>query len=116
MGEFADMSIEEQMFPNFDLIHSLELNKREQRRLQKLRQNFTWTDKSGERHKLPDIDDTYLQNIINFLKRKIANVPAFEDEYCGDDLWVMHDNSDYIDQLESVVDFLKWEQNQRKRG
>jgi len=34
------------------------------------RKKFVWTDQHGVRHKLSDIDDDYLSNIINFLKRK----------------------------------------------
>ena len=34
------------------------------------RRGFCWTDKEGNEHKLKDIDDYYLNNIINFLKRK----------------------------------------------
>ncbi len=31
------------------------------------RERFVWTDKEGNKHKLKDIDDQYLQNIINWL-------------------------------------------------
>jgi len=34
------------------------------------RREFRWTDVNGNEHKLQDIDDYYLNNIINFLKRK----------------------------------------------
>lgn len=34
------------------------------------RGRFVWTDQCGVRHKLSDIDDDYLSNIINFLRRK----------------------------------------------
>lgn len=38
--------------------------------LQKLDvKTFVWTDREGERHRLKDIDDTYLVNIIRFLSR-----------------------------------------------
>ena len=38
------------------------------------RKTFVWTDKEGNKHKLKDIDDRYLQNIIGFLRRKSANM------------------------------------------
>jgi len=39
-------------------------------KFQKLkRSTFIWTDKEGNRHKLKDVDDYYLQNIINYLVR-----------------------------------------------
>ena len=50
------------------------------------RRKFVWTDINGDKHKLKDIDDRYLQNIINFLKRQdgvflLAGIIAFlEDE------------------------------------
>ena len=31
---------------------------------------FAWTDREGNEHKLQDIDDRYLVNIINFLVKK----------------------------------------------
>jgi hypothetical protein len=34
------------------------------------RKGFVWTDREGNKHKLQDIDDRYLGNLINFLKRK----------------------------------------------
>jgi hypothetical protein len=34
------------------------------------RRRFVWTDKEGNRHKLADIDDYYLNNIIDFLRHK----------------------------------------------
>ena len=34
------------------------------------RRRFVWTDKDGNDHKLKDIDNYYLMNIINFLTRK----------------------------------------------
>ena len=33
------------------------------------RKKFVWTDKEGTKHKLKDIDDMYLRNIIQFLYR-----------------------------------------------
>ncbi len=115
MGEMADWSIEEQMFPNFDLIYSLNLNKREKKRLERLRQKFVWTDKQGDKHKLADIDDTYLQNIINFLKRKVAAIPEFDDMPLDSEGSVMVSNDDLIDGYERVIDFLVWEQKQRNK-
>jgi len=41
------------------------------------RREFVWTDKEGNKHKLSAIDDYYLNNIINFLKRK--GIDIFED-------------------------------------
>lgn len=34
------------------------------------RKEFVWTDRGGGKHKLSDIDDRYLGNIINFLKKR----------------------------------------------
>lgn len=42
---------------------------------------FVWTDKEGNKHKLRDIDDRYLQNIINFLKRRVTEMGAPSAEY-----------------------------------
>ncbi len=33
------------------------------------RRSFIWTDKQGEQHRLRDIGDSYLSNIIRYLKR-----------------------------------------------
>jgi len=40
--------------------------------------NFVWTDIKGGKHKLKDIDDNYLANIIGFLKRRINNAGDLE--------------------------------------
>lgn len=114
MGELTDWSIEEQMFPDFNLIYNLDFTKREKKRLQKFREKFIWTDKEGVKHKLKEIDDTYLQNIINFLKRKVEEIPPFEDEYMGDDSWSPSSNEGLIYQYERTIDFLEWEQKQRR--
>lgn len=34
------------------------------------RKRFLWTDREGNKHKLSDISDYYLNNIISFLKQK----------------------------------------------
>lgn len=36
------------------------------------RKTFVWTDINGNKHKLADIDNYYLQNIISFLRRKLS--------------------------------------------
>ena len=41
------------------------------------RGTFVWRDKEGNRYLLSDIDDVYLRNIINFLKRGEGHV-AYE--------------------------------------
>lgn len=113
MGEMTDWSIEEELSPNLDLIYSLDLNKREQKRLEKLRQKFIWTDKQGDKHKLADIDDTYLQNIINFLKRKVQEIPPVDEMSIGSEGFELVSNESLIDDYERAIDFLEWEQRQR---
>lgn len=64
MGFEADRILEESMLAEFDMDESLHRVKRT------TRGNFVWTDIKGGKHKLKDIDDRYLANIINFVKRK----------------------------------------------
>lgn len=37
------------------------------------RRSFVWTDIEGNKHALKDIDDVYLQNIVNFLRHKVMD-------------------------------------------
>jgi hypothetical protein len=36
------------------------------------RKGFVWTDREGNEHRLSDIDDRYLGNIISYLERRTA--------------------------------------------
>ena len=40
-----------------------------ERQFKKWHRKFVWTDKKGVDHKIRDIDDVYLRNIIGFLER-----------------------------------------------
>ena len=113
MGELADWSIEEQMFPDLNLIYSLDLSKREAKRLENLRKKFVWTDRRGEKYRLADIDDFYLANIISFLKRKVQTIPLVEDMPFGSEGSVTVNNEEYIDSYQRIIDFLEWEQKRR---
>jgi hypothetical protein len=66
MGDIADMEIEAEAFREL----FCEEIYRHHRSKPVTRHNFIWTDIKGGKHKLKDIDDPYLQNIINFVKRK----------------------------------------------
>jgi len=63
------------------------------------RGSFTWTDKEGKEHKLEDIEDSYLANIIAHLERML---PLLE-----------HDPEDETDQeaseCEATIKFLREE-------
>jgi len=61
------------------------------------RDTFVWGDKEGNRHLLKDIDDCYLQNIINYLERGEGHV-----------------SDDSVKRREDVIVFLKKEA--RRRG
>ncbi len=45
------------------------------------RKTFTWADRQGDKHKLKDIDDHYLQNIVSFLRRKLVCMDALRATY-----------------------------------
>lgn len=45
------------------------------------RETFVWTDKEGNKHKLRDIDDRYLQNIISYLRRKLKSLDIHSSAY-----------------------------------
>ena len=45
------------------------------------RKTFMWKDKEGNKHKLKDIDDGYLQNIISFLRRKLEDLDVYSAAY-----------------------------------
>lgn len=60
------------------------------------RETFVWTDKEGVKYKLADIDDGYLQNIINFLRRRVVDMNEESADYWG-----------------AVADFLEEEQGVR---
>lgn len=62
------------------------------------RKTFVWTDKNYIKHKLKDIDNQYLKNIIVFLKRKIAST---------------QDPDQFIFYLDAAVDFLEAEIKRR---
>lgn len=115
MSKLSDWSIEEEIPTSIDLIYSINPTKREKQRLDCLRKKFVWVDSYDQKHKLSSICDMYLQNIINFLQRKLIEIPPVEDMYLGDDWWTMTDNQDLIDEYEHVIDFLEWEQKQRKK-
>jgi len=45
------------------------------------RATFVWKDINGNKHKLADIDDGYLQNIISFLRRKLKSLDVYSAAY-----------------------------------
>lgn len=47
------------------------------KQFKKWHKEFVWTDKSGVDHKIRDIDDTYLSNIIGFLRRTVSGGTYF---------------------------------------
>jgi hypothetical protein len=70
MGEYADMAIEEEMLSElYDLMNQTEAG-RPSKPKPITKQNFVWVDVNGGKHKLKDIDNYYLANIIGFVKRK----------------------------------------------
>lgn len=44
---------------------------------------FVWTDREGVKHKLRDIDDAYLTNIINYLERRVNEMNEDSAAYWG---------------------------------
>jgi len=44
-------------------------------------ETFVWTDREGIKHRLVDIDDGYLRNIINFLGRTAVEMDEVSREY-----------------------------------
>ena len=42
------------------------------------RDTFVWKDKEGVVHKLTDIDDVYLANIVNFLRRRVFDMSMLQ--------------------------------------
>lgn len=75
MGDMADFAQEAEEFD--ELVRLLESPTRYIVILH--RRYFVWTDIHGARHKLKDIDDSYLANIINYLRvrNKSPRVIAF---------------------------------------
>lgn len=69
------------------------------------RDNFVWKDKEGTEHPLSTIDDRYLQNIINFLKRKLSVLPVPKVGLANTD------REEYW--LQTLVEFLEVEQKVR---
>ena len=59
-----DIPMEEGVFSTLYLTHLWTKPKKSYNR-----KKFVWTDQGGNKHKLKDIDDVYLRNIIGFLKR-----------------------------------------------
>lgn len=45
------------------------------------RESLIWTDKEGNEHELKDIDDQYLNNIINFLTKRMPYMGVHSQEY-----------------------------------
>lgn len=44
------------------------------------RSRFVWADKEGKEYRLDEIDDRYLGNIISLLKRRLKELPDYEDK------------------------------------
>lgn len=75
---------------------------------------FVWTDKEGEPHTLKDIDDNYLQNIINFLKRNLGEMPDYDVNPYNDDVVSTEQEQD---ELDTLIKFLeKVQHNRGRRG
>jgi len=66
------------------------------------KETFVWTSKDGRKHKLHEIDDTYLSNIIRFLDRRVKAIYDHVD----------HDVTIY---WSDVLKFLNKERNNRCR-
>jgi len=45
------------------------------------RKTFVWTDRGGVKHHLADISDRYLDNIVNFLVKRISEMELLPSEY-----------------------------------
>ena len=74
-----------------------------------VRWDFIWTDINKQRHRLRDIDDRYLQNIINFIKRKLADIPDIEyAPKIG-----ITDTERETSRIENLIEFLEKEQKFR---
>jgi len=113
MGFEADRLIEEERMSEFERCVPDFDDWIERGGFKRLRKSFVWTDKQGVKHKLADIDDMYLSNIINFLKRIVANIPDMDSMPIGSEGEVMVSNEQLTDTYEYVIDFLKWERKQR---
>lgn len=71
MGDMADEARELEELMELDrLFGNVEVSATRHKYQPLTRQRFVWTDIKGNKHKLRDIDDAYLANIIRFLKRK----------------------------------------------
>ena len=75
------------------------------------RENFIWTDKGGTKHKLTEIDDTYLQNIVNHLKDRLVALPDLETNPEGD----LVTTEQIQEHISAVIEFLEKEQEYRKK-
>lgn len=90
----------------------LETPFRRRPKFEQLRLLFVWADKEGDRHPLNTIDDYYLGNIVNFLKRKRTELPPFDgDPVTGE----IRDNEQEEDRLDNLIEFLEEEQKYRKK-
>ena len=75
------------------------------------RETFIWTDRKGVEHKLEDIDNKYLQNIISLLKRKVESIPPFDYAL---KIGVV-DTEREVSGLEALIEFLEEEQRERSK-
>lgn len=76
-----------------------------------LRNHFTWTTKEGVKYLLKELTDSHLQNIITYLKRKIATLPPFEADPEGNTVSTEQDEEHW----DYIISILKDEQQYRKK-
>ena len=75
-----------------------------------LRSKFVWTDKSGVEHRLSEIDDRYLGNIINFLKQRVEAPPSYIDAH----KMGLYTTGDDVEELAATIKLLEREQKRRR--
>jgi hypothetical protein len=78
----------------------------------RLRAKFIWTTKAGEKIPLQQLADDHLQNCINLLKKRLAELPPFDTNPEGE----MVSTEQQSDHLEAVIELFEKEQKERKRG
>lgn len=81
------------------------------------RKTFVWSDRDGVEHELRNIDDQYLQNIINFLRRRLAVMDVLSAAY-WDEVVVFLEKEKRIrtDERKHSTEHLGVENGQRTHG
>lgn len=77
-----------------------------------LREKFTWTTKDGVKYLLKDLTDNHLQNIIDYLKKRLKELPELDWDPTDQEVRSTEAEEEHLNQ---VIELLKKEQKYRKR-